>query len=175
MNAKILFYSGLVITLVTSTKTLASDSNIVSVQAGRPAEHERLSIVTTDIKFHHMFWQWGDSGCQFGLGGRGGMLKVGGESTARLGGGARMECRWNNWTGWIPADVVWLDQHQFGQRGNGFKDYGGPVQFAFGIGVGYSISRNWLIGYQYEHMSNAYRYDKNPGLDSHNLHIEYRF
>ncbi|MFQ1634829.1 acyloxyacyl hydrolase, partial [Aeromonas veronii] len=55
------------------------------------------------------------------------------------------------------------------------KDYGGPFQFALGIGLGYAITKNWLIGYQYEHMSNAYMYDKNPGLDSHTLHIEYRF
>ncbi|MGL5502317.1 MAG: acyloxyacyl hydrolase, partial [Aeromonas veronii] len=51
----------------------------------------------------------------------------------------------------------------------------GPFQFALGIGLGYAITKNWLIGYQYENMSNAYMYDKNPGLDSHTLHIEYRF
>ncbi|MGY3916062.1 acyloxyacyl hydrolase [Aeromonas australiensis] len=174
MDANTLSRICMLATLITSPAVMAND-NIVALQLGKAFSKEKLDIKIADAKFHHMFWQWGDSGCQFGLGGRGGMLKVGGESTARLGGGARMECRWNNWTGWIPADVVWLDQHQFGQRGNGFKDYGGPVQFTFGIGIGYSISRNWLIGYQYEHMSNADRYDKNPGLDSHNLHIEYRF
>lgn len=93
----------------------------------------------------------------------------------QLGTGARAECLWGNWVVWIPAEVLWLAEHEFGHRGNGFKDYGGPFQFASGIGLGYAITKNWLIGYQYEHMSNAKMYDQNPGLDTHSLHIEYRF
>ncbi len=103
------------------------------------------------------------------------MLKVGDERTARLGTGARAECLWGNWVVWLPAEMIWLADHEFGHRGNGFKDYGGPFQFVTGIGLGYAITKNWLIGYQYEHMSNANMYEQNPGLDTHTLHIEYRF
>lgn len=171
-GAPLLF--GILATLLASTEAKADD-NIVALQIGMPAEDQQLNIVTTDIKFYHMFWQWGESGCQLGLGGRGGMLKVGGESTARFGAGGRIECQWNNWFIWTSGEVIWLDQYQFGKRGNGFKNYGGPFQFTPGIGLGYAITNNWLIGYQYEHMSNASMYRPNPGLDSHLIYIEYRF
>ncbi|MGU5726520.1 acyloxyacyl hydrolase, partial [Aeromonas caviae] len=37
------------------------------------------------------------------------------------------------------------------------------------------FNQNWLLGYQYEHMSNGHMYEHNPSLDSHTLHIDYRF
>ncbi|MFM5859436.1 acyloxyacyl hydrolase [Aeromonas veronii] len=174
MDANTLSRIGLLTALLASQAAMAND-NIVVLQLGKAFSNEKLDINIADAKFHHMFWRWGDSGCQFGLGVRGGMLKVEDEETARLGGGARIECQWGNWVTWLPGEMVWLDQYQFGTRGHGYKDYGGPFQFALGIGLGYAITKNWLIGYQYEHMSNAYMYDKNPGLDSHTFHIEYRF
>ncbi|MGL6410117.1 acyloxyacyl hydrolase [Aeromonas veronii] len=174
MDANTLSRIGLLTALLASPSAMAND-NIVVLQLGKAFSNEKLDINIANAKFHHMFWRWEDSSCQFGLGVRAGTLKVEDEETARLGGGARIECQWGNWVTWLPGEMVWLDQYQFGTRGHGYKDYGGPFQFALGIGLGYAITKNWLIGYQYEHMSNAYMYDKNPGLDSHTLHIEYRF
>ncbi|WP_439841905.1 acyloxyacyl hydrolase [Aeromonas taiwanensis] len=159
----------------TNSSSVHADDNIMALQLGTPAESEKLDIFTVDVKYHHMFWHWGDSGCQLGLGGRGGLLDVGHEEGARLGAGARAECLWGNWVVWMPFEVLWLSKYEFGHRGNGFKDYGGPVQLSTGLGVGYVFHQNWMIGYQYEHMSNGKMYDSNPSLDSHTLHIEYRF
>lgn len=174
MDANTLLRCGLLASLVASSGAIAND-NIVVLQLGTAFSNEKLDIHIADAKYHHMFWRWGDSGCQFGLGVRAGVLKVEDEETARLGGGARIECQWGNWVAWIPGDVLWLEQHEFGKLGHNHKDYGGPFQFSTGLGLGYALTSNWLIGYQYEHMSNAYMYDHNPGLDSHTLHIEYRF
>lgn len=174
MDASTLIRTGLLASLLTCSTAMANN-NMVSLQLGQAFESEQRDISLADLKLHHMFWQWGDSGCQFGLGIRGGMLKVDDDETARLGGGARIECQWGNWVTWLPGEVVWLDQHEFGKRGNGFKDYGGPFQFVLGIGIGYHLTPQWLIGYQYEHMSNANMYDQNPALDSYTLHIQYRF
>ncbi|UNU30183.1 acyloxyacyl hydrolase [Aeromonas hydrophila] len=174
MNANMLLLAGALATLSAGTNVAAGD-DIMALQLGKPAENEKLDIYSVDVKYHHMFWRWGDTGCQLGLGARGGMLKVGDDNTARLGTGARAECLWGNWVVWIPVEVLWLAEHEFGHRGNGFKDYGGPFQFSSGIGLGYALTSNWLIGYQYEHMSNANMYEQNPGLDSHSIHIEYRF
>lgn len=152
-----------------------ANDKIVVVQLGTPAENEKLDIYTADIKLHHMFWQWDETDCQLGLGGRGGLLDVGHEEGARLGVGARAECLLGNWVVWMPFEVLWISKYEFGHRGNGFKDYGGPIQLSTGLGVGYVFHQNWMIGYQYEYMSNGKMYDSNPSLDSHTLHIEYRF
>ena len=174
MDANTLLLSGLLALLVTSTGAMAKD-DIVAVQLGTPAENEKQDIFTADIKYHHMFWQWGESGCQFGLGARGGILDVGGEGGARLGAGARAECQMSSWVVWMPFELLWLSPYEYGHRGNGFKDYGGPFQLSTGLGLGYLFDAHWMIGYQYEHMSNGKMYDHNPSLDSHTLHIEYRF
>ncbi|MFM4963864.1 acyloxyacyl hydrolase [Aeromonas bivalvium] len=174
MDVNTLLISGLLASLVASSGVLAND-DIVALQMGAPADSETLDIFTADVKYHRMFWRWGDAGCQFGIGVRGGMLKVGEEYTTRLGGGVRTECLWGRWLIWIPAEMVWLAEHEFGHKGNGFKDYGGPFQYILGIGLGYELTANWWLGYQYEHMSNANMYEQNPGLDTHTLHIEYRF
>lgn len=174
MDANLHSIARLLFLLSMSTTAIANDE-IVVVQLGTAAESEKLDIYTADIKLHHMFWQWGESGCQFGLGVRGGVLDVGHESGARLGAGGRAECLWGQWVVWMPVEVLWLSKHEFGHKGNGFKDYGGPVQLSTGLGLGYAFNRNWLLGYQYEHMSNGHMYEPNPSLDSHTLHIEYRF
>ncbi|MGU5664578.1 acyloxyacyl hydrolase [Aeromonas sanarellii] len=126
-----------------------ADDNIMALQLGTPAESEKLDIFTVDVKYHHMFWQWDETDCQLGLGGRGGLLDVGHEEGARLGVGARAECLLGNWVVWMPFEVLWLSKYEFGHRGNGFKDYGGPVQLSTGLGLGYAFHKNWMVGYQY--------------------------
>ena len=75
MDANLHSIARLLFLLSMSTTAIANDE-IVVVQLGTPAESEKLDIYTADIKLHHMFWQWGESGCQFGLGVRGGVLNV---------------------------------------------------------------------------------------------------
>ena len=85
MDANTLSRIGLLTALLASPSAMAND-NIVVLQLGKAFSNEKLDINIADAKFHHMFWRWGDSGCQFGLGVRGGTLKVEDEETARLGG-----------------------------------------------------------------------------------------
>ena len=84
MDANLHSIARLLFLLSMSTTAIANDE-IVVVQLGTPAESEKLDIYTADIKLHHMFWQWGESGCQFGLGVRGGVLDVGHESGGPVG------------------------------------------------------------------------------------------
>lgn len=71
--------------------------------------------------------------------------------------------------------VTWLDQHEFGQVGIAYKDYGGPWQYQAKLGVDYNIRKSWNFGYAYLHMSNGDRYHINPSLDAHSLYVSYQF
>jgi hypothetical protein len=148
---------------------------LIFMQVGKPTSTQNVNITTVDLKYHNMFWSWGQAGCQFGLGARVGWFEVANESTARLGGGGRIGCQWGHWQTWVPLEMVWLEQHSFGERGVAFKDYGGPFQFVRGLGVGYAFNEQWSLGYQFEHMSNWHMYEPNPALNSHNLVVSYRF
>ena len=67
MDANTLSRIGLLTALLASPAAMAND-NIVVLQLGQAFSNEKLDIKIADAKFHHMFWRWGDSGCQFGLG-----------------------------------------------------------------------------------------------------------
>ena len=69
----------------------------------------------------------------------------------------------------------WLQQYQFGQRGEALKNYGGHWQYIAKVGLGYKIQRRWSFGYAYEHMSNGNRYTINPALNVHSLYVSYQF
>ncbi len=38
-----------------------------------------------------------------------------------------------------------------------------------------SRTRAWRIGYKYQHISNAYRHEFNPGIDFHVIYVGYSF
>ncbi|WP_421273306.1 hypothetical protein [Aeromonas taiwanensis] len=76
MDANLHSIARLLLLLIMSTTVIAND-DIVAVQLGKPSGSEELDIYTADIKLHHLFWQWGESGCQFGLGVCGGVLDAG--------------------------------------------------------------------------------------------------
>lgn len=52
---------------------------------------------------------------------------------------------------------------------------GGPLQFTSNLGFHYSFSKSVIIGYNYEHISNAGFYDHNPGINNHLIELQYRF
>ena len=70
---------------------------------------------------------------------------------------------------------VWLSEYQFGERGVAYKNYGGPLQFKTRLGIDYYINKDWSMGYAYLHMSNGERYEVNPALDAHSVHLIYEF
>ena len=52
---------------------------------------------------------------------------------------------------------------------------GGPLQFTSNLGFHYSFTKSFVIGYNYEHISNAGFYYHNPGINSHLIELQYRF
>ncbi len=62
-----------------------------------------------------------------------------------------------------------------GQSKFGTEDFGETFQFTSEIGVNLNFSRNWTVGYRFQHMSNAGIASENPGLNTHLLELGYRF
>ena len=63
-----------------------------------------------------------------------------------------------------------ISRHEFGD-----EDLGGPFQFTSHIGIGLHLTRNLVVGYRLQHMSNLVFYDANPGLNLHMIEIAYSF
>jgi hypothetical protein len=58
----------------------------------------------------------------------------------------------------------------------GPEDFGGPVQFTYGGGIGFRLHEHLRLGYRAQHFSDAWVYGKdNRGVDMHMLEIRYRF
>ena len=55
------------------------------------------------------------------------------------------------------------------------KDFGGRLQFIAEIGLNVRLNRNLGAGYRFQHMSNAFIYDTNPGLNMHIFEFKYSF
>ena len=55
------------------------------------------------------------------------------------------------------------------------KDFGGRLQFIEDIGLNIRLNRNLEAGYRLQHMSNAFIYDTNPGLNMHIFEFSYSF
>jgi hypothetical protein len=55
------------------------------------------------------------------------------------------------------------------------KDFGGRLQFIEDIGFNVRFSRKFEAGYRWQHMSNAFIYDTNPGLNMHIFELSYGF
>ncbi len=75
----------------------------------------------------------------------------------------------------MPLGMVWLSRYQFEGDNGKTKDYGGPWQFVAAMSLSYRFTEHWSVGYEWSHMSNWYKYEKNPALNSHNLMLSYRF
>lgn len=54
-------------------------------------------------------------------------------------------------------------------------DYAGPVFFLFHTGLNYWFSPSFSLGYRLLHESNGSLYDKNPGLNMHQLELRMHF
>jgi len=57
---------------------------------------------------------------------------------------------------------------------------GTQFNFTFNFQLGMELfnssrNRSWRLGYQYQHISNAYRHDFNPGVDFHVIYLAYSF
>ncbi len=55
----------------------------------------------------------------------------------------------------------------------GKKDFGGKFNFISHVGVKIKLDINLMVGYRFEHMSNAGIYDYNPGINWHTIEFGY--
>ena len=55
----------------------------------------------------------------------------------------------------------------------GEKDFGGKFNFISHIGMKIKLDINHMVGYRFEHMSNAGIYDHNPGINWHTFEFGY--
>jgi len=69
----------------------------------------------------------------------------------------------------IGAAAAYLSKHEFPER-----NLGGPFQFVLHTGVGFLALGDLGIGYRFEHISNAFIYPHNPGVNLHVLEFNYR-
>ena len=57
----------------------------------------------------------------------------------------------------------------------GQEDFGGPVQFTYGLGIGLRVYKQLVVGYRIQHFSDARIYGSdNRGVDMHMLELRYR-
>lgn len=67
----------------------------------------------------------------------------------------------------VPVEIevgfrpVWLSDHEYGD-----DDFGGGLLFASHIGLALHL-RPFVVGYRFQHMSNAGLYAENPGINLH--------
>lgn len=57
----------------------------------------------------------------------------------------------------------------------GDEDFGDTYQFTSAVCVDLIFHQRWIIGYRFQHMSNAGISNENPGLNSHMIGLSYRF
>lgn len=68
------------------------------------------------------------------------------------------------------AGLAWLTHTTFET-----KEFGTPLQFTEHVGFQVEPVQHWLIGYQYQHMSNCELSHFNPGLNLHMFSLGYGF
>ncbi len=79
------------------------------------------------------------------------------------------------WKGWPIFIVLGARAALLGEQEYTDKDFGGRLQFIEDIGLNIRLNRNLEAGYRVQHMSNAFIYDTNPGLNMHIFEFRYSF
>jgi hypothetical protein len=101
-----------------------------------------------------------------------GVLRRGDEKgfIGSVGPGLAME--WSEWPIFLVGGVraALLGEHIYKD-----KNFGGRLQFIEDIGFNVCLNRNLEAGYRLQHMSNAFIYETNPGLNMHIFEVSYGF
>jgi hypothetical protein len=101
-----------------------------------------------------------------------GLLRNGGGSTliASLSPGVVLGGQTGNFQLAASAGIALVPDYRLGE-----EDFGGPVQFTFGFGLGFRVHESFLLGYRAQHFSDAGIYgSNNRGVDMHMLELTYR-
>lgn len=65
---------------------------------------------------------------------------------------------------------TWLSHYTFGA-----KDFGEPLQFTTHIGLTWDVTKNFTLGFRFQHMSNAGLASPNPGLNMEMVTFRFNF
>lgn len=68
------------------------------------------------------------------------------------------------------TSATYLSEHRFGKL-----DLGSEFQFVSLIGFDWDFAENWVLGYRWQHISNAGFSEINPGLNLNTISIGFRF
>ncbi|HEV7923886.1 MAG TPA: acyloxyacyl hydrolase [Verrucomicrobiae bacterium] len=68
------------------------------------------------------------------------------------------------------VSLTGLSRYEFNE-----KDFGGRFQFTDHLGLDWHITKDFMVGWRYQHMSNAGIYKHNPGLNLMMLSAGYNF
>ena len=148
----------------------------LDVMVGRPTTSQNIDISHADLRFYKPISSLFSDKCDWGVTARAGVLNAGNDSSGRYGAEGLFACDiGENWSWSMPLGMVWLSRYQFEGDNGKTKDYGGPWQFVAAMSLSYRFTEHWSVGYEWSHMSNWYKYEKNPALNSHNLMLSYRF
>ncbi len=125
------------------------------------------------IAFHTLPWDWRWEGgwylntiweIHFGL------LGAAGEERVFFSTGPRLELdtpleRFRLVAAFRPA---FLEDHVFGK-----ENLGGSIQFTEEVGLDFVVLKSLIVGYRFQHISNANIYSHNPGVDLHVFEIRW--
>ncbi|MFZ7126310.1 MAG: acyloxyacyl hydrolase [Desulfobacterales bacterium] len=101
-----------------------------------------------------------------------GVLHAGGEDSLIVGVGPRLELKFpdDRLTAFATFRPGVMTRHEFGE-----EDLGGVFIVSLDVGIHYAIGGRLILGYVYQHSSNAGIYDENPGVNFHSLQLGWRF
>ena len=155
--------------------------NSIAVSHGTPATYQKKEIKVVDFIYGRQIEFFKNAFFNSGMSARIGNLVLDDEKGTRTGIGSYLSTDGSLFKGSeairlsVPFGVVYLDKSRYAEKGK-IRNYGGKIQFTYGFELGYTFPLSSVeVFYRFEHMSNAYRYKYNPGLDTHNFGVKMTF
>ncbi|KAB7623032.1 acyloxyacyl hydrolase [Alkalilimnicola sp. S0819] len=117
-------------------------------------------------------WRWEDWRLRTDLSLSLGRLEAKGEHASLVSLGPSFTVRQVDapWAFSFSVSPTLISEHEFPHM-----DLGGSLQFTLEAGLDYRLGPRLGVGYRVQHMSNAYRYEANPGVDLHMIRLDWRF
>lgn len=160
---------------------ILSADNSIAISHGTPANYQKKQIKVIDFIYDRQIKFLDFSSVTSGVSGRVGNIELDGENGTRVGVGSYFAIEYPMFDGGalvnvsLPFGVLLIDKNRYAETGK-IRNYGGRIQFTYGLEISYGFAATPIeLVYRFEHMSNAYRYKYNPGLDTHNFGIKLSF
>lgn len=155
----------------------ADKLNDLQLSYGEPVSKTNLPIKSFDARYTYGLPFTEAWPCQFGPAIRANYLEIGTGNGWQFGVEAMGRCNlFSRVQIGFGAGGGWLTKYYYRDSADKHhKDFGGPWQFLAGINIGFAVTEDWTIGYEFSHMSDWNNYDKNPTINSNNLFIRYAY